>query len=365
MNENDVRAAMRTVTSQPAPVSSRIDIEQAMRRGRHRRTRHRLLTAAGAVAAVTLAVGGVSLLRDGRPATSHPAAVPAADEGFDPLATYADFGWLPTTMTERSMHTATDSAQVSAGQPRGSGKEFWAPQVLMTFFPPGQPITYWPSVHTHGIDVGCPHGDQIVPAPSIRGRRAEWVIAKDVPGTRCRPTAEGLRWQYAANAWAIVLLDDLSQLGNHKTALRHIATTARFEAHGTVRMPFQLTWLPAGLHVTEAIGEKSAPRTGKWRVSLTLSSTASALPRSFSIEIVPTTFRDQRPYQPPNTAIGGRPARLETSGTHVSVRTNGAPGGMEINMQADGLSKSEVLRILHGVHLGDIDPSKWTAPAIR
>jgi hypothetical protein len=98
---------------------STVDVGRAVRDGRRRRRTRRLLECGAVVAAAGLILGGVGLL-GGR--TPRPVTVAAPDR-FDPMTRYADFGWLPSRLGERSVfiqpeHLTLEASVPGDGDPR-------------------------------------------------------------------------------------------------------------------------------------------------------------------------------------------------------------------------------------------------------
>jgi hypothetical protein len=116
VNHQQVRTMFGELVKEPQAPST-VDVGRAVRDGRRRRRTRRLLECGAVVAAAGLILGGVGLL-GGR--TPRPVTVAAPDR-FDPMTRYADFGWLPSRLGERSVFIQPEHLTLEARlEDRGS-----------------------------------------------------------------------------------------------------------------------------------------------------------------------------------------------------------------------------------------------------
>ncbi|GAA4632713.1 hypothetical protein GCM10023196_067250 [Actinoallomurus vinaceus] len=375
MGEHEARSLITTLAAEPQPPST-IDVERAVRDG-HRRRRRRLLMECGAVvAAVALVAGGVGLLgRSGGRSAPAPVAAPAPTR-FDPLVRYADFGWLPPGMSERSVSVSSDGIVLEARTPKGKPYEWFESQVGVALSPAGRNVDDESLVPiSQGSDENCPHDEQAGAASAIQGRPAQWVFRSDVAGTHCRWTATELRWQYAPGAWAAARIARAPGVTDIPATLVHIAETLQVDRKEPVRMPFQARYVPAGLRLAESLSDQGVPGSKKWRVELYFEPSGRK-PSSgvgsqdddsgpgVSIDVLPMSASDPNDETgPPNTTVDGHPAvRMRTkngSGTDEVLRVLDVRG-FEVSIMTSRLRKGEPERILRGLTLLGPDRTAWT-----
>jgi len=223
---------------------SRVSVQQALRDGRARLRRRRLMRGAGvpvlAAAAVSvIAVGSISL----PPGSHSPGQGPSTGTRFSALAPYATFGWLPAKepaapsqrtdlatyntwgAIDRTVETLNDGAwQLSvygAGTCHQAGNQIDCPNDNPL---PGQPNE---PVHPCGSD------DAEVQAPPVNGRQAFWEHNPDqvdkvkngqnqysVSHMRC------LTWEYAPGGWAS--LSNFGVINPDKQLVVQIASKIQF-----------------------------------------------------------------------------------------------------------------------------------------
>lgn len=255
------------------PPPSRVDVPLARQRGRARLRLSRAgMVAAPCLAAVVVATVAIAVAAVGTvPAPANPAggratrspiAAPptAAPRQFNPLVSYASFGWLPPgyavqqgLVTSAIFMLGVSHGRYSNGNPiTGGNLLFWAAGQC-TFLPdavvpalncgqhrpgpyqlPQPPVQYSPS----GI------------GPRVDGRRSYWVA-----------NGSELAWQYAPGGWALLTVGDVlqSQLAGD---LIKIARNLRVgdAASRPIAFSVQITGLPRSWRVTTT---EFAPTAGK------------------------------------------------------------------------------------------------------
>lgn len=287
----DLRTRLEELADWPAPASS-FDPARTAAVGRRRVLALRTSAVAGGAAlAVAVTIG---IVRAFAPAGPLP-AVAASGIGADPMAKFADFGWLPASLPNVSYIAATSAAGsdvVAQGYKTPDG----APRVDMQFLT--------------GKGPGTPTADErLVPAKLNDGRQAYWLIQAHSGGdfagdVQLRFPAEDGRWMsltWGVN-WGNIL--DHSKIsgvpassvstdpGTHRTAptsvplsaqwqrdLLHMATEVT-DTPAQIPMPVRITGLPPSfqpdmtfLWRPSASGE-GAP--GTWSVLLSFDSNSVA-----------------------------------------------------------------------------------------
>jgi len=224
MIESQIRAMFAQIAD-GEPASSRVDPQQAGRRGRAR-LRWRRACVAGtsglAVAAAALAV----VMGPARPGPGPAPAGPAAPRQFNPLVPYASFGWLPAGESLIEGGITPAESYMDAGQT--------GPEWTLAVYARGQcHLTDSASV------LNCPGAKLPLSqrAPDVAGHRAFW-------------TSPGLTWQYARGGWAQMTIPapNLSAVLHNKdglagTALK-IAAHVRYDATTRLIFAARLAGLP-------------------------------------------------------------------------------------------------------------------------
>ena len=242
MLEQSIARALQEMADSGQP-HSRVSIQQALRDGRARLRRRRLMRAAGvpvlAAAAVSVvAVGSISL-----PPGSHRHAHGPAGRRFSALAPYATFGWLPAKepaapsqqadlatdntwgTIDRTVETLDDGpwalSVYAAGTCHRAGNQIDCPNDNPL---PGQPNE---PVHPCGSD------DAEVQAPLVNGRQAFWehnvdqvTTVKNGQGQSSVSHMRCLTWEYAPGGWAS--LSNFGVINPDKRLVVQIASKIQF-----------------------------------------------------------------------------------------------------------------------------------------
>ena len=242
MNEDTVRALLTSVAEDPEPLPSRIDVDAARRAGRRRRITRVIIPAAVAALAAGLIVTVPHALspqaeRDVPPAASTSSAPSAtvfktAPVRFDPLTTYADFGWLPAGYSPERAGDAIPQPVFS--------NTFRVTRGAMSATGAGVSVT----VNVRGrLDDPGPTS----PAPPVNGKTAYWASG-------------GLAWEYAPGGWAEVGAEPVYRNQKPVLGLLTHAELEKIASHVTTgtgqpyRFLFQVASVPVGWHVNAVYG---------------------------------------------------------------------------------------------------------------
>lgn len=366
VSEQQVRTLLGELARGPQPASA-IDVGRAARDGRRRRRTRLFVECGAAVAAVGLVAGGVSLAgRD----TPRPVAV-AAPERFDPLTLYADFGWLPSRLGERSVWIQPDRMVLEAAPPGAEPTVGAVPRVAVVLYPIGvrPPANVvadlpWP------LAGGCQAG-QGTTAPRVGGRPAEWTYPRAAAGSRCDPTAVELRWQYAPGAWAVARTSDLPRTpdGDPRSVARRVAETLRAGVDEPLRLPYRAGFVPRGLGVAGSV-EYGVPGTKRWQVAVTLrqpeqQGRAARKPREASIAVMPAGARFPiAGSEPFDTTVDGHRAYRRSVPNDMGVteilRVTGVRG-LEFRITTSNAGRTAPEQILRGLTVTGGKPADWTS----
>jgi hypothetical protein len=246
MFEHLVERAFQQMADQEQP-QSRVSIQQALRNGRTRLRRRRLVRAVGtpvlAAAAVMAVALPVSMSAGSHDATHRRAAVvpasvvpvsPATSRSFSPLALYASFGWLPASAASNLFGTmqATSEQLFERG---------W---VLQTYAVGrckrlgDQMECGWGK--DKGNDSCLANAYIQARAPAIHGRPAYWAYdlgTRNSPGQRC------LTWEYQPGGWAHLM--GSAAVNPSKRLMVRVASAVRFGGHQpSIKFAAQLRKLP-------------------------------------------------------------------------------------------------------------------------
>jgi hypothetical protein len=260
--EDQIRDLYRQLTdAEQRP--ARVNIAEALRRGRILRRRRRFSAAATPVVAAA-AVAGIALAATlpahdnlGAP-VRHLPANPAPRPGqFDPLLVNMSFGWLPAGEAAVTGATGMVNSSLTVYQERNLNLNSYTSRDANNRWR----LSDWvPSVCTFGSGhnrVKCPGQDGFVSgaAPDINGHRAFWESGYW--------PHQALVWTYAPGYWA-ELTSSAGFQQSDQTLLR-IARSVAFggDAIQPVKFAVQLTGVPSGWR----IGATSVTRTsGTWLV---------------------------------------------------------------------------------------------------
>lgn len=308
---------------------SRVSIQQALRDGRARLRRRRLMRAAGApvlAAAVVsaIAVGSISLSPGSHSPGHAQGPSSATARRFSALAPYATFGWLPAKEpVARGQQKAL--AQLNTwGTIDATSETLNSGPWTMTAYPIG-------ACHRAGNQIDCPNdkglpgqpkrpvhpcGLNEVQASPVNGRQAFWAAD---PGRSSSPGIRCLTWEYAPGGWAS--LSNLGYINPSKQLVVRIASKIRF---GGQQQSFKFAAQFRGL-------------PGKWRVVLPASfylmrrvghelrymgvQHGALLAQDFAITDGATTLNvDVNVFpQKRSQCIEGKPGCRVINGYHVSV----------------------------------------------
>jgi hypothetical protein len=235
----------------PAPPMG-IDIEHARRLGQRRLyTRRASLITGAAVFAGAATLVAPSILRRG------PASVPALPTSAptgNPLIAYADFGWLPDSITRVEHGTRAHEAYVHAVDENARlGTHLWV------------------SVHPAGAlpeppNVQTPPPVR-VPAPAVNGQPAYWLT--DSPSDPGRGASTYLLWPAPDRTWVRLHGYYLSSFPDPLGILHRVASGITVETR-PLPLPVRID-LPDRYRVDEANFYRPMPKeagTGAWQLRL-------------------------------------------------------------------------------------------------
>jgi hypothetical protein len=180
-----------------------------------------------------------------------------------------------------------------------------------------------------------------------------------------------LAWQYADNAWAVIVSRSGDTRYPSSDDLRQLAAGLRTDARTPAKLPIRLTWLPAGYRLTEVgvrattglnglatardgdhggllFSRPALPTTG---LTGPFTGPDGANPAgSFAVFVVPAANSNQRQPTPRVSCLTGFCNRW-FDGDRVQVQ-----------VASDGLlSDTEMTKILEGITLGNVqDESTWS-----
>lgn len=220
-----------------------IDVARAIREGRGRLHRRRLV-AYGTVAAAVAATAVLSVLPAGgsgaKPAPAATTTAPAVHYP-DPLVPEASFGWLPPGFSAVDYTSQGNRTEIRADGPVPDGGAS-QPIIRLRSYPAGTT----PSVG-RPFYPGGPRMTR-VDAPPVDGRPAYWV-GKGATAPWGPAGSWTLRWQGANGQWAELSTDGMSSLSTQQI-LHRVAEGATVGAK-PVPLPYRISGLPAGLKPSE------------------------------------------------------------------------------------------------------------------
>ncbi|MFD0577373.1 hypothetical protein [Dactylosporangium darangshiense] len=301
MDGGAVHALLKTVADSEAPATT-VDIGRAAATGRRNaRLRQAAIACAAALTALVI-VAGAGLMIGSRPERTSPPLEVAAPASFETLVQYAEFGWLPDGLTDRTTRTEPDVQRLVASATSKTGVD--ARMVELAAVPAG---------HTIELEGGSD-------ADPVLGRPARWGVVEG--GT-------ALQWQYAPGAWASVTVWDAT---DPRAVARHVAESARFGVNRAIRLPVRATGLPQPFQLASVVVSQSTA-TGGWSAELGYSDTGKRTDLGdwpLSMLALNSSMRtgDGGTVGDPNTTLDGHPAR----------RTDGADGGKGLQVfDVDGV----------------------------
>jgi hypothetical protein len=346
---------LNALRDDPLPPSA-VDLERALTDGRRKVRRRRLTTVVAAGCAVLAVAGGVSVAANRPSGGMPPAVVPSvpasaltastlparAPATFDPLRRYAAFGWLPDGLTETHIETGSQQLFTSASAPHDGGSKDSA-AVLLRIVPAGYDIAL-----SNGGDFATQPGvtqgwTEVTPADPVHGRSARWN------GKAAGGAGAALRWEYAPNAWAEVIVQGAAGGVEPQATARRVAESVRYALDAPIRLPFATAPLPGGLrpmivslgksatgwHVAVSYGRGERTPYGDWPLSVTVTRRPARTGDS-SVIAAPDITLDGHPARRSSGADGGVGLQLyDVQGLYLELVTHDAatagqlPGGLD------------------------------------
>ncbi|MGB2570414.1 hypothetical protein ACPFP2_18465 [Micromonospora citrea] len=306
--------------------ASGVDLGRAVRDGRRTVRRRRVAaTVAAGIAAVTV-LAAVPTLVDhaagrGRADPAGPAVgsspppvsvAPMPDRApaaFDPARQYADFGWLPDGLTDRSVLAGVDGLTVQAATPTSPTAKAAGTVADLRIVTAGHDIAL-DMARDYAVASGTAGPVGLEPAEPLNGRTARWNTA-----VAPVPDAAALRWEYAPSAWAEVAVQSVPPGTDPRALARRIALDVRYAVDRPVRLPVRFERLPAGLRpMLHRVGMSA---DGSWNVELSYGAGKRTKYGDWPLVVlvVPrrSTSGDNGVIGDPDSTIDGHPARRRSS----------------------------------------------------
>ncbi|SCE70222.1 hypothetical protein GA0074696_0319 [Micromonospora purpureochromogenes] len=314
--EEKLLAPLRDV---PLPPSA-VDLHRAVRDGRRQVRRRRIAATATAGLAVVAVLAAAPALvgRPDRPTPVAPALTPSptaapmpatAPAAFDPARQYAEFGWVPPVMNDRTVRTGTDQFALTASAPQMPPRPAEeTPTAELRMVPAGRDIAL-------GIDrdfavaAGRAGSAGLEPAELVNGRTARWNTNATV-----EPRSAALRWEYAPGAWAEVIVRYAPvSAGDPRAVARRIALDIRYAVDWPIRLPVRFATPPAGLKPMAYLVTRRAYDGWDVEVSYGTGKRTKYGDWSLVVRVLPFTYPQGEVIALPDSRIDGHPARRRSS----------------------------------------------------
>jgi hypothetical protein len=382
MDENDVHTMLGRLADTEAP-PPRIDIRQAINRGRRRR-RLRVVKAAGSTLSLGAVVGVAVALAvpGGAPTGSTPGPGPSASASpalaparFNPVVPFASFGWLPAGYTPGggnapgSADIGTQIEDLSAGSdsPKALTVDLLVTAARACTDSGSEPVLKCP------LGIGSSFSMRATSsAPDVNGRPAYWAK---------RSYSSALLWQYAPGAWSILAVPTnqwpLTPAGARM--LIRIAANVRYGNTTPLKFPFWTADLPPGWALSLTTFRVSP--SGELS-SLRLDLGPATAPQAVYLDVSPVTPGSAcGPLAPPgfhltHVTLDGTKATLMTGHGRSDLCASDVDGlavGVDFSATdpstgrpVPGLSlPGGVLGLAKSLHLLGPDRSNWTSSPVR
>jgi hypothetical protein len=242
MDEPQARLFFERLSDTEAP-PSRVNISVARRSGRWKLRRRRAAmsgTPVLAVAVLALSAGGVLPASPYGVGPASTGPQPAAVRTFNPLVSFAEFGWLPAGDSLVAGNTARVSQYLAAGP--GPAAD-WSVLVLSAGRCDLSSEQILRQLH-HGAhpELQCVLG---------RGEQQSFTPERQAPsvnGHLAFQADQSLAWEYARNSWAVV--QESAQQPHLKLMVKVAAGMTFGHLQPALKFPIQLTGLPAAWRVS-------------------------------------------------------------------------------------------------------------------
>jgi hypothetical protein len=315
MLEQSIARAFQQVADNEQP-PTRISIRQALRDGRARLRRRRLVRAVGTpavAAAVVVAIALPASISAGSHGATHQRAVvvparPATSRHFSPLALYASFGWLPAKEPVVP-GMRKDYAELNVwGQMQATSQDLNDRAWELRTYAVGRCERLGNRIDCglgkHNCSCGANAYIQ-ARAPAVDGRPAYW--AYDI-GTRNWAGIRCLTWEYRPGGWAY--LSNFGEINPSKGLTVRVAGAVRFGGHQpSFKFAAQLRRLP-----------------GRWGMVLPTNfyvTNGALLAGIYNITDGKTTLSIDLNFDSPkhNRCVGTNPVCRVINGYHVTLVT--------------------------------------------
>ncbi|WP_433129160.1 hypothetical protein ACQPWW_03775 [Micromonospora sp. CA-240977] len=345
--------------------SAVLDVDRAMTTAR--RQRRLAQGAGGALLAVALTVGGLTipdLISPDRPADKAPigaaasegqTGLPAALTTVDPQRVYVRFGWLPEGLRNLNYQAGLllSGTGVYLGAHNG-GADDKRQFVAVSLLPKG----VQPSAPQRDSAEPAVAGDTVA-GPELNGGPSVFASYSGAE----QPEAI-LRWRYAPDGWA-----QLRVVGAgpdvRETATR-VARSLRFGAD-PVPTPATVTGVPTNLRLITASVSESLDEPRSWDVGWTWTrEPATAEPkwqRARTLAVVVSRYRNvtdpaDRLFVNPNTTLDGHPARFSSGDGNESLTVYDV-NGANVSIDDSGLLPTGGTRALFPAVKLVAEPASW------
>ena len=351
-----------------------VDVERALTEGRlavHKRRTRAAVAGAGAIGTVAALVAISALVTGTKPAVVASSAAPAL---VDPLHSYAEFGWLPTSLPARAYSDPDGGgmAITSAYDPKTVGTSEVSTEVdLMTWpngpakMPTSSPGMAWSvagSLNGRPVEMFSQATDPST--SSTAGGLATWPLCAMPYGNDGPPgpfTQEGvtsygvvgIAWQTASGAVAEIDYHYVNQTPPDTATMMNMAETVTF-AKKPLAMPFSVQGF-AGTTVTYATqGDFHDPHPAASQVSFEKDGVQVTIYSDWPIE----QSVGCGPYPPT-----GQFALRMIDGVKIYVILTPADPNAKLGSKIYALGTAS--QILNKVTWYGVNPANWTMNVIR
>jgi hypothetical protein len=386
MLERSIGKAFQEMADKEQP-PSRVSIQQALRDGRTRLRRRRVMRAAGtpvlAAAVVSaIAIGSISL---GARLNSPTQA--SATAHFSALAPYATFGWLPAKEPAAPSQQKDLATYNTWGTIDRTSEQLNDGPWELTVYPAG-------ACDRAGNQINCPNdnplpgqpnepvnpcGSDLVQAPRVNGRQAFWehnpdqvTTVKNGQGQSSVSHMRCLTWEYAPGGWAS--LSNFGVINPDKQLVVRIASKMRFGGRQpSFKFAAQFRNLPGKWRVVNPVNFYLMRKVGDKLRYMGIEH-GSLLAQGFTITDGATTLGvDVNVFPSKSQCIAGTPGCRVINGYHVSARKLTSTQEMILAPDADGLSVSLtgspqdlglMFRLFAHMTMLGRNPAAWTTQPI-
>jgi hypothetical protein len=266
MLEQSIERFFREMADKEQP-QSKISIQQALREGRTRLRRRRLLRAVGTPALAAAAVLAIAVSGTGLPAGSGSASPQVGEYGklvggaFDPSYLAIGFGWLPAGYSVTSGETSPGADTLYAYRAGGYNLSLWVYARNACHLMPARR-------RLACVLVGSGSGQLIARRGPVIDNHASWWLA-DLAGQST------LAWEYAPESWAVVSAVSMPTSSAGAASMVRIARAVEYGQHVPVRFASRFTSLPRGWRIVALTFDVNNDGAGRLPAGVYLASSFS------------------------------------------------------------------------------------------